>query len=120
MPYIVDPAKQVTCLTLKMFAFIHVTLKYLKVYSFCQHIHLQRWTNIYTLSNEINRFSTDFQHCHDVAEINPGNHAATSSLISQNFILYIKNLLLQCHYPSNWRKCNYKTAKIFKILQGIS
>lgn len=40
----------------------------------------------------LNRFLIDFQQCRDVAEISSGNHAVTSSLISQNFILHIKKL----------------------------
>lgn len=40
----------------------------------------------------LNRFLIDFQQCHDVAEISSGNHAVTSSLISQNFTLHIKKL----------------------------
>lgn len=67
-----------------MFKFIQVTFEYLKAYTPAK-------MNLYTLSNEIlNTFSIHFQHCCDVAEINPGNHAVTTSLISKNFTLEFK------------------------------
>lgn len=52
-------------------------------------------------------FQLIFQHCHD------RNHTVTSSLISQNSTPCNKGFLIKCHYPSNSRKCNYKTAEIF-------
>lgn len=52
-------------------------------------------------------FQLIFQHCHD------RNHSVTSPLISQNSTPCNKRFLIKCHYPSNSRKCNYKTAEIF-------
>lgn len=62
-------------------------------------------------------FSVDFQHGCDVAEINPGNHAVTSSLISQNFILYINKSLVIIPLQKAIEESGItKPQKIFKIL----
>lgn len=39
------------------------------------------------------KFLADFQQYHDLAEISTGNHSVTGSLVAQNYILHIKQLL---------------------------